>query len=187
MKKRAVHLARRATFNDTEAAKTYRSKHPYAPANQPPAVVECDTGTSNNYWSGSIFGDAFGTYTKLLTNGSGLYCNTQQEDNAILEALMRGDLASKVDFDRIIIMRSASDFDRAPPDETEVWHLLHAKQEGFVSSVRNLYLAGIEIVRDVLEHWESVYESGVKAENNVGDFWNSLASEVEPDIGTPEM
>ncbi|KAK4624086.1 Purine nucleoside permease [Fulvia fulva] len=187
LKKRAVHLARKATLNDTEAAQSYRKTYPYAPANQTPTVVECDTGTSNNYWSGSILGDAFSAYTKLLTNGSGLYCNTQQEDNAILESLMRGDLAAKLDFNRIIIMRTASDFDRAPPDETEVFHLLHAKQEGYVPSIQNLYLAGVEIVRDVLGSWEEVYRQGVKAENYVGDLWNSLGSEVEPDVGTPAI
>ncbi|EME45427.1 hypothetical protein DOTSEDRAFT_87779 [Dothistroma septosporum NZE10] len=184
LKQRAVHLALKATLNDTEAAQAYRSKYPYAPANEPPTVVECDTGTSNNYWSGSILGDAFSEYTKLLTNGSGLYCNTQQEDNAILEALMRGGMAGKLDFHRIIIMRTASDFDRAPPNETEVWHLLHAKQEGLAPSVRNLYLAGIEIVRDVVAEWENVYRDGIKAKNYVGDLWNRLRSEVEPDIGT---
>ena len=52
------------------------------------------------------------------------YCATQQEDNAHLEALLRGTLAGKVDFSRVAIMRTASDFDRAPPGETEVFHLL---------------------------------------------------------------
>lgn len=81
LKTRAVQLAKRAILNDTAAAQAYRSKYPYAPANQPPTVVECDSGTSNNHWSGSVLGNAFAAYTKLLTNGSGTYCNTQQEDN----------------------------------------------------------------------------------------------------------
>lgn len=184
LKKRAVALAKKATLNDTEAAQTYRATYGYAPASEPPTVVECDSGTSNTYWSGSVLGDAFSAYTKLLTNGSGLYCNSQQEDTATLEALLRGDLAEKLDFSRVIIMRTASDFDRAPPGETETFHLLQAEQEGFAPAIENLYVAGIEIVKDVLEHWEDVYESGVKAENYVGDLFNSLGSEVAPDIGT---
>ncbi|CAK3999118.1 purine nucleoside permease [Lecanosticta acicola] len=184
LKKRAVSLAKRATLNDTDAAQAYRSKYAFAPADQPPAVVECDSGTSNNYWSGSVLGDAFAAYTKLLTNGSGLYCNTQQEDNASLEALMRGALFGKLDFSRIIIMRTASDFDRAPADETEVYHLLYADQQGFTPSIENLYQAGIEIVKDVLEQWEDLYADGVKAENYVGDLLNSLGGDVMPDIGT---
>lgn len=183
LKKRAVYLAGLATLNDTAAAQAYRSKYDYAPANQPPSVVECDTATSNNYWSGSVLGEAFNAYTLLLTNGSGKYCATQQEDNAILESLVRAELAEKVDFSRIMIMRTASDFDRAPPDETEVYHLLYADQEGFTPSINNIYLAGIEIVKDVLMYWNGTYDVGLTPGNYVGDLFDSLASAVAPDIG----
>lgn len=119
-----------------------------------------------------------------MTNGSGIYCGTQQEDNATLEALLRGALAGKLDFARIIIMRTISDFDRAPPDETETFHLIEAEQGGFEPSINNIYIAGIEIVNDVLKHWNSTYAGGIKPGNYVGDLWNSLNSEVAPDIGT---
>lgn len=146
--------------------------------------MKCDSGTSDNYWSGSVLGDAFSNYTLLLTNGSGILCGTQQEDNATLEALLRGALAGKLDFARILIMRTISDFDRAPPGETETYHLIEAEQGGFTPSINNIYLAGIEIVNDVLENWNSTYAGGIKPGNYVGDLWNSLNSEVAPDIGT---
>ena len=187
LRQRAIYLAQQATLNDTAAAQKYRTTYGYAPANQPPSIVECDTGTSNNYWSGSVIGYAYGNYTQLLTNGSGEYCATQQEDNATLESLLRGALADKVDFSRIIIMRTASDFDRAPPDESEVYHLLYANQEGFEPSIENIYLAGIEIVNDVLMYWDGVYKDGIKAGNYVGDLFDSLNSPVAPDIGTAEI
>ncbi|KAI5362321.1 Putative purine nucleoside permease [Septoria linicola] len=187
LKLRAVELARRATLNDTQAAQIYRSKYGYSPAQDPPTVVECDSGTSNTYWSGSVLGEAFSAYTKLLTNGSGEYCNSQQEDNATLEALLRGHLAGKLDFERIILLRTASDFDRAPPGETETEHLLEAEQEGFGIAIENIYRAGIEIVKDVVEQWNSTYAKGIAADNHVGDLFNSLGSEVEADIGTESI
>lgn len=181
---RAYYLASLTTLNDTEAAAAYRANYGYAPANQPPSVVKCDSGTSDNYWSGSVLGDAFEQYTLLLTNGSGVYCGSQQEDNATLEALLRGALYGKLDFSRIILMRTISDFDRAAPDETEVYHLLYAEQEGFTPSIQNIYIAGIEIVKDVLMYWDGTYDKGLKPGNYVGDLFNSLDSEVAPDIGT---
>lgn len=184
LKLRAVELAKKATLNDTTAAQAYRSTYGYSPAQDPPTVVECDSGTSNIYWSGSVLGEAFSAYTKLLTNGSGNYCNSQQEDNATLEALLRGDLAGKLDFSRIIIMRTASDFDRAPPGETETFHLLEASQEGFAISIENIYRAGIEIVKDVVQEWNSTYAKGIEAGNYVGDLLNSLNDTAKADIGT---
>lgn len=184
LRDRAAYVAGRAALNDTEAAATYRAKYGYAPANQSPSVVKCDSGTSNNYWSGSVLGAAFANYTLLLTNGSGIYCGSQQEDNATLESLLRGAILRKLDFSRIILMRTISDFDRAPPGETEVYHLLYADQEGFDPSISNIYIAGIEIVNDVLMYWNGTYDRGLKPGNYIGDLWNSLPGDVAPDIGT---
>ena len=180
---RFAHLAAQPKLNDTKAAAAYRATYPYAPANQPPTVAICSTGTSNVYWSGSTLGDAFYNYTLLMTNGSAHYCATQQEDNAHLEVLLRGDLAGLVDYARVAVMRTASDFDRAPPGETEVFHLLYADQEGFGPSIDNIFIAGDAIVKDVLSKWEGTYAKGIKATNYLGDLWNSLDSKVAPDIG----
>ncbi|KAG9598995.1 purine nucleoside permease, partial [Aureobasidium melanogenum] len=182
---RASYLASLATLNDTEAAAKYRATYGYAPANQPPSVVECDSATSDQYWSGSVLGYAFSNYTELMTNGTGLYCGTQQEDNATLESLLRGAISKKLDFSRIIIMRTISDFDRAPPGETEVYHLLYADQEGFEISIQNIYLAGIEIVKDVLMYWNETYAGGLKPGNYIGDVFDSLPGDIPPNIGTP--
>jgi purine nucleoside permease len=134
------------------------------------------------------------------------YCATQQEDNAHLEALLRGTLAGKVDFSRVAIMRTASDFDRAPPGETEVFHLLqvysaadfrddllmcgeqtrYADQQGFDISIENIFIAGNAIVKDVLKNWNSIYKAGIKPENYIGDLFNSLGS-ANPDIGTESI
>lgn len=178
-----MYIAGLQTLNDSSSAAAYRATYGYAPANQPPAVVQCDTGTSNNYWSGSVLGDAYSNYTLLMTNGTGLYCATQQEDNAILEAMTRGDLIGKIDFSRIAIMRTASDFDRAPPTEDEVFHLLYAAQHGFGISIDNIFIAGHAIVEDILMYWESTYLPGLRPGNYIGDIFDSLDSFFPPNIG----
>ncbi len=61
--------------------------------------------------------EAFGNITKLWTNDTGDYALTAQEDNASFEAMIRADKAGLMDFSRVILMRTASDFDRAPPDQ----------------------------------------------------------------------
>ncbi|KAK4561818.1 hypothetical protein LTR86_004497 [Recurvomyces mirabilis] len=180
LRMRAVQVARRAVLNDTAAAIKKRAGYPYAPANEPPTVMACDTMTSNNWWSGSVLGDAFAGYVKLLTNGSAEPCTTQQEDNATLEALLRGAVAERLDFSRIILMRTASDFARAPPGRTEYDHLVNSGWEGFVPALQNIYQAGIEIVRDILLNWEDVYASGLRPENYIGDLWNSLDEPNRP-------
>lgn len=84
-------------------------------------------------------------------------------------------------------MRTISDFDRAPPDETETYHLIYAEQEGFTPSINNIYIAGIEIVKDVLMYWNGTYDIGLLPGNYVGDLWNSLNSPIAPNIGTESI
>ena len=80
------------------------------------------------YFSGTLLGEAFGNYLTLVTNGTGVYCTTAQEDNATLEALLRGALAKLLDFSRVIIMRTASDFDRPYAGESDLQNLVYFEQ-----------------------------------------------------------
>ncbi|KAK5118300.1 hypothetical protein LTR62_002813 [Meristemomyces frigidus] len=176
LRMKAMQLARHGVLNDTAAAAKKRAGYSYAPANKSPTVIACDTMTSNNWWSGSVLGEAFAGYVKLLTNGLAIPCTTQQEDNATLESLLRGAVAGRLDFGRIILMRTASDFAKAPPNKTEYDHLVNTELEGFVPALENVYIAGIGIVRDVLKCWDDSYAAGIKPRNHIGDLWDSLGN-----------
>ena len=112
----AIGFAKTAVLNDSTDAIAYRANYAstsaYEAGSRGPSVVGCDGATSDVYFSGTLLGEAFENTTKLFTNGSGVYCTTAQEDTATLEALLRGAIANLTDFSRIIIMRTASDFDR---------------------------------------------------------------------------
>ena len=112
----AIGFAKTAVLNDSTDAMAYRANYAstsaYEAGSQGPSVVGCDGATSDVYFSGTLLSEAFENTTKLFTNGSGVYCTTAQEDTATLEALLRGAIANLTDFSRIIIMRTASDFDR---------------------------------------------------------------------------
>jgi len=153
----------------------------YAAGSAPPAVHACDVATSDVYYSGVLLGEAFGNFTKLMTNGTGNYCSTAQEDNATGEALLRAAKAGLVDFSRVIVMRTASDFDRPYPGEAATFNLFYADQGAFLPAVANLYLAGIKVVEGILRGWDSTFEAGIKAPNYIGDIFGSLGG--TPDFG----
>ena len=183
----AVGYAKTAALNDSADAVIYRKNYApdgtgiYAAGALPPSVVECDVATSDVYYSGTYLGEAFGNYTKLLTNGTGVYCSTAQEDNATLEALLRAATTGLVDFSRIIIMRTASDFDRPYPGEAAVENLLYAKQGAFEPAIQNIYLAGIKVVEGILSDWTQNFEAGVTPNNYIGDIFGTLGG--TPDFG----
>ncbi|KAI9702420.1 MAG: hypothetical protein M1836_000899 [Candelina mexicana] len=182
---KAVGFAQSAVLNDSADAVIYRANYQsstlYNAGSLAPSVVECDVATSDVYYSGTLLSDAFSNTTKLFTNGTGLYGTTAQEDNATLEALLRGAINNLTDFSRIIIMRTASDFDRPFPGEAAISNLFYANQGGFEPALQNIYLAGIKVVEGILVGWEDIYEQGVKPTNYVGDIFGSLGG--TPDYG----
>ncbi|KAJ7259129.1 purine nucleoside permease [Mycena haematopus] len=182
----AFAAAKTAQLNDTVDAKQMRKQYAnstlFALANEVdgPTVTLCDTATSDTFWDGALLGEAFENATTLLTNGSATYCTTQQEDNATLNALLRGALTHLVDFSRIIVMRSASDFDRQSSGVTVIQQMLgHAP--GFNPSLLNLHLAGVKVVEMIVNGWALQFQRGVKATNYVGDILGSLGG--KPDFG----
>ena len=181
----AIGFAKTAVLNDSSDAEAYRANYAsnptYEAGSRPPSVVGCDVATSDVYYSGALLSEAFGNTTKLYTNGSGVYCTTAQEDNATLEALLRGTISKLVDFSRIIVMRTASDFDRPYNGEPDTVNLFYADQGGFEPSVKNIYLAGIKVVEGILNEWHSTFKEGIKAPNYIGDILGSLGG--VPDFG----
>lgn len=181
----AANYARKAQLNDSAAAVAYRAQYAASPlyeaGTKAPAVYECDVATSDVYYSGSLLSNTFDNYTTLLTNGTGQYCTTAQEDNATLEALLRAATDNLIDFSRIIVMRTASDFDRGYPGEDATHHLFFADQGGFEPAINNIYIAGIEVVQGILSDWDSTFAAGVKAPNYIGDIFGTLGG--SPDFG----
>ncbi|MCJ1224807.1 hypothetical protein MMC12_001452 [Toensbergia leucococca] len=185
----AVGFAKTATLNDSTAAMAYRANYAstvaYTAGSEAPSVVACDVATSDVYFSGTLLSNAFGNTTRLYTNGSGVYCTTAQEDNATLEALLRGAINNLTDFSRIIIMRTASDFDRPYAGEADTTNLFYADQGGFEPAIENIYLAGIKVVEGILGGWNTTFEKGVNATNYIGDIFGSLGG--VPDFGPGSM
>jgi purine nucleoside permease len=180
----AATQARKASLKDSAAARAYRANYAsnpaYAAGAAPPAVYECDVATSDQYYSGTTLSVAMGNFTKLMTNGTGVYCTTAQEDNATGEALLRAAVHKLVDFNRVIVMRTASDFDRPRPGEAATTNLWWAKQGAFEPSVANIYNAGIEVVKGILSGWDSTFAAGMNASNYIGDIFGTLG-------GTPNF
>jgi purine nucleoside permease len=182
----AANFARKANLSDSTAAQAYRAHYKtlsgkYKAATLPPSVVECDVATSDVYYSGNILGSTFENTTKVLTNGTGDYCSSAQEDNATLEVLVRSSAHKLTDFSRIIVMRTGSDFDRPYPGSSATYNLLYADQGGFEPALKNIYVAGIKVVEGILEGWNTTFAGGVKATNYIGDVFGTLGG--EPDFG----
>ncbi|MEX3949677.1 purine nucleoside permease [Paraburkholderia sp. EG287B] len=150
----AFALSHNVTLTDDAQAQAARAKYSYAPANRPPTVIQCDTLAGDTWWSGTDLGERARQWTKILTDGKGTYCTTQQEDNATFEALTRAANVHRVDLNRVAVLRAGSDFDRPYAGQSSADNLLnYASQGGFTIAIDNLFLAGNPLVQDIVTHW----------------------------------
>jgi purine nucleoside permease len=158
---KAVALSKDVPLDDSIEAQAFRANYPYSPANEPPRVIQCDTMAGDTWYAGTALGQRARDWTKLLTDGNGTYCTTQQEDNATYEVLKRGTAAGRVDVNRLSVLRTGSDFDRPYDGQSSSDGLVHyVDQGGFVPAVSNLFKAGRPLVDDIVAHWDQ-WQNGV--------------------------
>jgi purine nucleoside permease len=150
----AFKLTQDVALSDGDSAKAYRAKYGVAPAASPPIVAICDTISSDTWWHGAKLGAAMEAWARLLTDGAANACTTQQEDNATLTALKRGAEAGLLDFNRVAVLRTASNFDREAPDQSAA-ESLTARSGGYLPSVVNAYKVGGKLAHAIIADWET--------------------------------
>jgi purine nucleoside permease len=162
---KALALSRNAKLADSDAAKAYRKRYKQPAARKPPSVTQCDTLGGDTWWHGDKLGEHARAWTKLLTDGKGTYCTTQQEDNATYNALARAAAAGRVDVKRLAVLRTASNFDRPHSGQSAYASLMASTAGtpgGFVPATQNLVAAGGPLVNDIVAHWDQ-WRVGVPA------------------------
>jgi purine nucleoside permease len=161
---KALTLSHQIALEDSDDVRAYRRHYHQSSANQPPQVTQCDTVSGDTWWTGRRLGEHARHWTSLLTDGEGIYCTTQQEDNATLNALTRGAQSGLIDLKRVAVMRSGSDFDRPYAQQGAVEAL--RAQLGLPGATRiasaNLVRAGRPLVDTIVQHWD-LWRDGVPA------------------------
>jgi purine nucleoside permease len=159
---KALALSHNVALEDSDDVRAYRAHYQHAPADQPPQVTQCDTVSGDTWWSGQRLGEHARRWTALLTEGEGIYCTSQQEDNATLNALTRGAHSGLIDIRRVAVLRSGSDFDRPYAHQTTIDALRSqlALPGATRIAVENLVRAGMPLVDDIAHHWDR-WQTGV--------------------------
>ena len=134
----------------------------YRGARAAPVTRICDTASMDTYWHGSMIAEGMEQWVKAETDGAANYCTTQMEDNSTLTALRRGADAGLLDFDRVAVLRTASNFDREAPGQTPVASLA-AKSGGFGPATTNAYRVGSAYADAIIDNWPA-WSKGVPAE-----------------------
>ena len=78
---KALELTENVELEDGDAAIALRATYTlpeYEAARQPPSVLQCDSMAGNTWFTGVLLAELAERWMKLLSDGDGVYCTTQQ-------------------------------------------------------------------------------------------------------------
>jgi purine nucleoside permease len=160
----AFNLTRSIQLADSDKLKEVRSHFDGAPAQNPPQVGMGDEISSSTYWHGKLF-DAWATeWTKYFTNGQGQFTTCAMEDTGTLLSLKFLANAGRVDWQRILVLRTVSNFDQQPRGMSAADSLAHQRigsYSAYLPSLEAAYTVGHAVVNELLTNWKKYQTASI--------------------------
>ncbi|MBB2177367.1 purine nucleoside permease [Gluconacetobacter johannae] len=155
----AYALTRSLPLEDTTALKAIRARYKgFVPAQAPPSVLLGDTLSGETFWVGARMNDWAERWVRYWTEGKGVFATTAEEDVGFMQALSLQAQAGRVDLNRVLLLRTASNFDMPPPGQTAADLLKSEASEGgysgYLPSVVAAYQVGSVVVRELSRNWD---------------------------------
>jgi purine nucleoside permease len=156
----AYALTRRADLGDDARLRSARALYTdYPNARRPPFVLEGDDIAAMRFWHGRLMNDWANGWVRRWTRGQGNMVTTAMEDSGIMVALTYLGRTGKVDPDRVLILRTGSNFTLPPPGRSAADNLAMESETSYTAlrpSLEAAYKVGSSVVAALVGHW-SVY------------------------------
>ncbi|WP_237442469.1 purine nucleoside permease [Saccharibacter sp. 17.LH.SD] len=127
-------------------------------------VIMGDTLSTEIFWVGARMNDWAERWVRYWTDGQGRMATTAEEDVALCQALTLQGKSGRVDPQRILILRTASNFDMPPPGRQPASMLVDEEHEenfaGLYASTDSAYRVASPVVKELATHW-GYYETHV--------------------------
>jgi purine nucleoside permease len=160
----AYGLTKDTPIPDTDAMKAYRALYTGFPnAQKPPFVLYGETFGCCRYWHGKAMTQWAVDWTHLWTDGKGEFAMSDMEDQGIAAALRRLTGMGRVDFQRVLFLRTASNYCMQAPD-MDVSKSLHSEYAGYLPSLEAAYRVGSRVTHELAAHWDK-YRDNPPASN----------------------
>jgi purine nucleoside permease len=159
---RAFALTKDVALVDTPDMQAYRATYIGFPnAQRPPFVLLGDSFGSCRYWHGAALTQWANDWSKLWTKGEANFVMSNMEDQGIATAITQLTKMGKADFQRLLFLRTGSNYCTPAPKQGVV-QSLQAEYAGWVPSLESAYRVGSVVVHDIVKNWDAVYAGGVK-------------------------
>lgn len=124
-------------------------------ARKPASVTIGGSLSTERFWIGALMDGWANHWMSYMTDGRATMVTTAQNDIGSLVALLSLSRAGRADADRVLLLRTTSNFDRPPPGMTLTAFLSaeqHGAYTGFDAAIEDLYRIGAPVVHRMVAH-----------------------------------
>jgi purine nucleoside permease len=172
----AFALTKDTALPDTPAMATRRQQYSEEAAHRPPFVLRGDNLSASTFWHGKLLNQWARDWVKYQTDGHGTYAICGMEDTGTLQSLTWLSRAHKLDVSRVLVLRTASNFDQQRPGATAAESLGETKvrqYSAYLPALDSAYRVGHLVVDNLIANWE-------QTRDHIPTSATSLKQSLEP-------
>jgi purine nucleoside permease len=152
----AYALTRDVAIPDSADLKEARMKFEGDTAHRPPFVLKGGNLSASTFWHGALMNQWAEDWVKYMTGGHATYAICGMEDTGTLQSLTFLANAHKVDLSRVLVLRTASNYDMQAIGQTAAQSLASNKighYGAYLQALDTAYRIGHVVVDDLVSHW----------------------------------
>jgi purine nucleoside permease len=156
----AFHLTEHVKLDDTPRLQALRAGYPdYPNALKPPFVLKGDEVAASDWWLGERMNTFAQQWVTYWTQGKGRAVTTAMEDAGILTSLSFLSQTHRVRLDRVLVLRTGSNYTIPTKGQTAAQLLASEAAEddvlsGYLESLEAAYKVGSPVVNELANNWE---------------------------------
>ena len=159
----AYQLTKDIDLGDDESLLEVRERYTgHEMARKPPFVLKGDNIASLTFWHGKILNEWANRWVHYWTEGKGEFVSAAMEDTGTYLSLSWLHKIGRADKNRVMVLRTASNYTMQPPGVTAVENLLKENEGygGLGVAIESAYIVGSRVVDEILNNWET-YENTI--------------------------
>jgi purine nucleoside permease len=160
----AFQLTKNTNLPDDSTLQQVRAGYPNYPiALLPPFVLEGDDLAADTFWIGDLLNTWAENWTSYWTASQGSFATSAFEDAGVGQALQFLSQAGRADQNRLLVLRSASDYTVQPEGQTPDQFLANQTSgglSGFVEALSDVYQVGSIVVKNISANWH-IYKNHI--------------------------
>jgi purine nucleoside permease len=167
----AFESTRNVMLGDSAALRAARAPYDSRAAQRPPFVLKGDDLSASTFWYGRLMNRWANDWVSYHTEGKGTFVMTAMEDAGILQSLTFLAKAGRADLTRVLVLRTASNFDQPPPARDAATEFARMRSggpgtlPGLAAALESAWRVGHVVVRNLASGW-SQYGDRLPSEIN---------------------